>query len=223
MTERHEYQDSERPELLPFLPTEVRTLLDVGCHRGAFGYSAKRSNQNLVVWGIEPNPAAADVARRRLDNVIQGSWPADMTPGARFDCLAFNDVLEHLADPWSALRAAHSHLKTGGRVLASVPNIRRVTLLEDLVLRGRWTYADEGLLDRTHLRFFTKSSVQDLFRDAGFAVEEVHAVGLLGGRKGTLLRRLGPLGEELRALQWVVVARSLAEQGPHVPDAVDPA
>lgn len=216
MDAHHEYVDSHRPELLRFLPQGISSILDVGCHRGAFGGFLKQSDPDLVVWGIEPNSLAAEVARTRLDKVVHGRWPGDIRAGERFDCLTFNDVLEHLVDPWAALDSAHAYLREGGWVMASVPNVRRITLLEDLALRGRWTYTDEGLLDRTHLRFFTKSSIGDTFRAAGFVIERIGGVGLLGGRRGAVLKGLGSLGEELRALQWVVLARSCRAGSSHL-------
>jgi len=203
----HAYEDSPRPELAPFLPEGLGSLLDVGCHMGAYGLSVKERFPQTLVWGIEARPEPAAIAASRLDQVVEGLWPHDMPLGVRFDCITFNDVLEHLVDPWAALTSTHDFLEQGGCVIASIPNVRRLTLIEDLLLRGRWTYTDEGLLDRTHLRFFTKSSVRELFLDAGFDVESIDAIGLLPGRRGRVLARMGALGEELRALQWVVVGR----------------
>src|SRR5204863_1150032 len=97
-------------------------------------------------------------------------------PGAEagpvVDCLVCGDVLEHMADPWGVLARLSRWVRDGGQVLACIPNVQHYSVLVDL-LRGRWEYREEGLLDRTHLRFFTFAGVQDLFTRAGLHVFEV--------------------------------------------------
>jgi len=207
-----EYSDTGRPEVVPFVP-DVARLLDVGCHRGAFGETIAR--RGCEVWGIEPDPAAAAVAESRLARVIVGFFPDDMTPGEPFDCITFNDVLEHMVDPQAALAAAAEHLVPGGYVVASIPNIRQIEVLTALALHGRWDYAGWGILDRTHLRFFTKATMRELFEGAGFRVEQQTPINQGGavGKWKLLLRAAGHQREEFEAHQYVLVARRSRSNG----------
>lgn len=201
------YGDHDRRELLRFVPAAATTILDVGCHQGMFGHTIKQRWPDKVVVGIEPAVEPAAVAAGRLDEVIEGTWPDAVPADRRFDCVFFNDVLEHILDPWAALGAAHRHLNPGGRVVASIPNVRYLPVVLDLARHGNWTYRDEGVLDRTHLRFFTKRTIVELFDGEGFAVESIEPLWLLGGKRGRMLGWLGEHGEGLRAQQWAVVAR----------------
>src|ERR1700678_4322870 len=163
------YPDVARPEIAAFVPSSVRRLLDVGCSRGAFG--SLMNKRGIEVWGVEPNPQAAAEAEGRIEHVIIGRYPEDLPAGQTFDCITFNDVLEHMEDPSASLEAARSHLACDGKVLASIPNIRHLSILRDLGLRGRWDYVDVGILDRTHLRFFTRVTMRELFESAGYRVD----------------------------------------------------
>ncbi len=200
------YQDSSRSEVLEFIPPGARRLLDVGCWRGAFGAAVKRAHPDCRVTGIELDHESASIAQSRLDRVWRGEYPADVPLGERFDVVTFLDVLEHLVDPWAALSAAWELLEPGGVVIAVIPNVRHLAVTARLVLRGRWDYQDSGLLDRTHLRFFTKQTMLKLFRECSYEVRQIQALNLSGGKTGLLLRPGGRLVEQFRALQYVVVA-----------------
>jgi len=109
-------------------------------------------------------------AEHWIGDVEQVSLPVDMEP---FDCIVFADVLEHLRDPWGTMEQYLQRLKPGGYVVASIPNVRNFYLLYNLIVRGQWRYEDSGLLDRTHLRFFTRKEIMELFSVAGLEVEMV--------------------------------------------------
>jgi SAM-dependent methyltransferase len=165
------------------------------------------------VAGIEPT-AAALVAKTRLDDAVQGYFPADLpSTWAPFDVICFNDVLEHIPDPWSVLRATHAWLAPGGQVIASIPNVRFLDVLVDLVVRGKWTYMPTGVLDQTHLRFFTRASLEPLFHDAGYALDLVRATHFTES-KYTLIRalgsRMGPIFPGILAQRYLVVASPTA-------------
>lgn len=186
-------------------------VLDVGCSRGGFGEALKAYSPDRAVYGIEPTDAAR-YAEEVLDGVAQGSFPSDLPPDwGGFDVISFLDVLEHLVDPWDALRRTRSLLADGGRVMASIPNIRCVAVSVPLVLRGEWRYADVGILDRTHLRFFTRSGIEDLFGESGYAIDSV--VPWLredvNTRVARTLKRFGHRFDDLTCQQYVVVARPL--------------
>ena len=206
MTDPGRYRDLDRAEVEPFVPTEAQSVLDVGCYRGAFGSLVKQRRPLVTVTGVEPDASAAAIAATRLDHVITGVFPDDV-PATRFDCIVFNDVLEHVVDPWTLLRTTADHLAPRGRIVASIPNVRHYFVLRDLLLRGEWTYVDEGVLDRTHLRFFTRRTMCRLFEGAGYRVDDIAPINLEDyGRLGRLLGHFGRRFDEFRARQYVVVA-----------------
>lgn len=151
------------------------TVLDVGCGRAQLGEAAQEAG--LVVTGVEVHPEATSVARGRIARLIEADLLDLDAVGAalgetRFDALVFSDVLEHVAWPVEVLSSYLRWLKPGGLVVVSVPNVAswdsRLRLLA-----GSFAYTDSGLMDRTHLRFFTVSSARELVREAGLTVERV--------------------------------------------------
>ena len=223
-----EYFQHERPEMLKFVPAQARRVLDVGCAQGAFGERLKRSRQ-VEVWGIEPAKPAAEAATEKLDRVIAGAFTVDVgLPEGIFDCIVFNDVLEHMLEPELALRYARSLLSPGGVVVASIPNIRYLPIVAKLMCRGEWNYTDEGILDKTHLRFFTRSSIAGMFVREGFAIESMLGINpySLSAKfrhpywwpfrvaHFLLLRKF----QDMRFLQFVVVAKPTCHAGGNAND-----
>jgi 2-polyprenyl-3-methyl-5-hydroxy-6-metoxy-1,4-benzoquinol methylase len=149
-------------------------VLDVGC---ATGYlAAELARRGCEVVGVEFDPEAAHEARAACASVVVGDLESAATRDAvaaavagGVDVVLCADVLEHLRDPWGTLAWLRTLLAPGGRAVVSVPNIAHWTARRAL-LRGRFDYADFGLFDRTHLRFFTRASAAELARRAGFAV-----------------------------------------------------
>lgn len=160
-----------RIEMLGYIPGNVRRILDVGCGEGKFGKVIK-DRQGAEVWGVELDPASAAEARRKLDNVITGdvSRVIPGLPDGYFDCVVFNDVLEHLADPYHVLNEIKGKMAGRGIIVCSIPNVRFIYMLRDYLVGKDWKYADFGVLDKTHLRFFTKKSIARLFEDLGYEV-----------------------------------------------------
>ncbi|WP_291810517.1 class I SAM-dependent methyltransferase [Cellulomonas sp.] len=155
---------------------EGRIVLDVGCASGYLG--AALQERGCEVSGVEIDQQDASEARKvlgRVEVVDLETTPLDevFEPGS-FDDVIFGDVLEHLRDPAAALRSAERLLRPGGSVVVSVPNVAhgsvRLALLE-----GRWEYLDTGLLDRTHVTFFTYDSLMRTLHDAGLRVRELRA------------------------------------------------
>ena len=204
------YFANPRAEMLRFLPPGIGRVLELGCGSGAFGAALKREGVREVV-GIEYVPAAAEAARARLDRVLAADVERDALdlPAGAFDCLVCNDVLEHLADPWSALKKLRPALRAGGWLVASIPNVRHHKVVRHLIWPGQWRYEDDGILDRTHLRFFTRESARELVESAGFAIERVEGINPTGlplwlrAINGTLLGEL----DDMRYLQFAIVAR----------------
>jgi 2-polyprenyl-3-methyl-5-hydroxy-6-metoxy-1,4-benzoquinol methylase len=171
-----EYYRRGRPEIQRLTPADARAVLDVGCGAGALGAALKRGGVALVV-GVEVDPDAAAAAQGVLDRVHVGDIEAlDLPYGAgTFDCIILADVLEHLRDPWAVLRRLVPMLAAHGRLIAGLPNVRHWSVLRGL-LQGQWTYLPAGILDRGHLRFFTRQTGRALLEAAGLTVLEVHPV-----------------------------------------------
>ena len=170
--------DIARSELVGFVPASARRLLDVGCSNGRYAEELALHRPDIELWGVEPDPVTAAVARPHFHTLVEGAFPdaAAELPQAAFDVVTFNDVLEHLLEPEDAIRAVEPLLTKGGRVVASIPNVRHRAVIWPLLWRGRWDYEDTGLLDRTHLRFFTRDTMVEMFERVGWRVETVCGV-----------------------------------------------
>ena len=201
------YYDNVRRDLFPFLP-ERRGLrvLELGCGEGQTGAALKRDGVASRVVGMELFEDAAAVARDNLDAVIVGDLDTLDPPDETFDLIFCADVIEHLRDPWSVLETYVDHLAPGGWLLTSTPNIRYWKLLYDLGVNGTFEYTDSGLLDRTHLRWFTRKSITDLHRGLGLTVEAVNYPELSGKRE-MLDRFTGGRLRDLLCGQHVVRSR----------------
>jgi 2-polyprenyl-3-methyl-5-hydroxy-6-metoxy-1,4-benzoquinol methylase len=151
-----------------------KRVLDVGC---ATGYLARvLTERGCTVSGLESDVDAAEEARPVLHQLVVGDVEAlslaDAFGDERFDVVVFGDVLEHLRDPLAALRNARSVLAERGSVVASIPNVAHGSVRLAL-MAGRFEYQKLGLLDSTHLRFFTLASIEELFREAGMVPIDV--------------------------------------------------
>lgn len=168
---------SPRPDVEALVPSGVRRVLDVGCSVGALGAAIKRSH-GCQVFGIELSAEMARCASAVLDYVYVGDADAGLRAepvcGSSFDLIIFADVLEHLPDPWGTLKTAVGLLSEGGSVIVSVPNVRHIDTIWNLVVRGRWPYRDRGIHDRTHLRFFARADAMDLIDQAGLKIDQLH-------------------------------------------------
>ena len=217
------YYASERLDMLPHVPA-VDSYLDLGCGEGRFAGHLKSRRPDAEVWGIEPDADAAAEAATRLDRVITGSFPDCVTEiDRRFACIVCNDVLEHMADPWGACAEIAELLEPGGTLVASIPNIRNLGTLSQVALKGRWDYVPAGVLDRTHLRFFTKATMTEMIERAGLRVQSVSGSWPLTTAKMRVLRAaawcLSPdLATEGVYRQYVVVAKNETGSGA-APDA----
>ena len=169
------YYEFTRPEVQAMVSHGSQVILDVGCASGRMAGELK-SKLQAEVWGIEPVEDVARQAERLLDRVIVApvEQAIQEVPDGYFDCVIFADVLEHLQDPDRVLIEIKSKLKPTGEIVASIPNVRHWSVVKDL-LEGRWEYVDAGILDRTHLRFFTRQSVQNLFKKAGIHIHDMQA------------------------------------------------
>ncbi len=211
-----QYFRHSRDDVLDEVPDTAKVILDVGCGTGVVG-ARLRQRQACEVWGIESDPDAAGAARAVLDRVIETpvEAAAAVLPAGHFDTLIAADVLEHLPDPWGTLRVLARCLAPAATVLISLPNLQHHDVVRDL-LRGRFTYVPAGILDLSHLRFFTRQSAIDLARIAGLTVERVTPIYATSRDRRAVRRRRPPpdlppspdvpLGD-FYAQQFLIVAR----------------
>jgi len=213
-----EYYGRPRREMVRHVPSEAAVILDVGCGAGAFGAGLKKEWQNqgraLEVWGVEMDPAAAERACEVLDRVLVGDAGTVLgdLPTGGFDAIILNDILEHVVEPEKLLRDLRPLLRAGGHLVSSVPNVRHFPNVVNLVVHGSWEYTDEGILDRTHLRFFTRSSMIAMFQGCGFEVASLEGMNPTGSLKFKHLNLL-TLGRwsDMRYLQFAIRARVTGE------------
>jgi 2-polyprenyl-3-methyl-5-hydroxy-6-metoxy-1,4-benzoquinol methylase len=213
------YYLEDRPDIQAVIDAPGKRILDVGCAAGELGGALKSAGASEVI-GIEQSAEAAALAKQKLDRVFVGSVRDFSLPAgdAGFDYIIFADVLEHTEDPWSVLASSRRYLKDTGRVVASIPNIRFYSIIARLVF-NRWGYRESGILDSTHLRFFTWPTIEEMFERAGFQIERVERKYRLFedqsrvARAGALASRLfcrflAPLPwRHFFTFQYVVVAK----------------
>jgi SAM-dependent methyltransferase len=165
----HEFTDyygATRDDVLPLIPDGVSEVLEIGCGRGRTG-ALLQDRLGCRVTGVELNPVIAEEAARRLHRVVCGDIE-DLELTGEFDAVIATELFEHLVEPIGFLRTIRGLLRPGGTVVISTPNVGHYSLVRDL-LHGRWDYLPVGLLCYTHLRFFTRSTITDLFDAAGFS------------------------------------------------------
>lgn len=170
-TPAHEHHN---PDLLNFIPTTCMSIVDVGCSSGALARELKKRTPQPHVIGLEIDPSYAELARRHCDesltiDIESASEEFWYGLGSR-DCFVFGDTLEHFKDPWAILRKVGQYLKPEGLVVACIPNAQHWSIQAKLCI-GEFRYQDMGLLDRTHLRWFTRKTIHELFYSSGFLVE----------------------------------------------------
>lgn len=164
-----DYYASRWEDTLRYLPHGLKKVLDVGCAKGFLGELIKKERGCKVI-GVEIVKDIAEEARNRLDEVFCMDIEKSQLPfNEDIDAIVFPYVLEHLYDPWRILREARTWLKPDGMVVASIPNAAHYSIILDL-LRNRWDYIPFGLLCVTHVRFFTRRSIEEMFRKSGYSL-----------------------------------------------------
>lgn len=164
------YYGQNRPEIQELIKSTSKKILDVGCAEGLLSGEVKEK-LHAEVWGIEVVESVAKKAELVLDKVLcMGVEEAiPLLPDNYFDTIVFADVLEHLVNPEDVLKKMGAKLKDDGEIIISLPNIGHWSTILNL-LQGEWEYQDAGILDRTHLRFFTRSSIYRMIEKAGYRV-----------------------------------------------------
>lgn len=175
--QRDDYFQYVRREIEPLVPRQVRSALEIGCGAGGTMRWLRSVRPIEYAAGVELFEEPAQRARTVFDDVEAGDIGAASLEFRvpAFDVILALDVLEHLVDPWTTLRRLRGLLSPDGVFIASIPNVAHIEVAGQLFLRGSWNYAEKGLLDRTHLRFFTRETIADLFQGSGYAVDAVVA------------------------------------------------
>lgn len=231
------YYGNTNPDLLRIIPQNAKIVVEFGCGEGNLGATYKTYNPDCIYCGVELFDDAAEKAREKLDRVLVTNIDSLTLPElleglslkkGEVDCIVYGDVIEHLTDPWKALEQHAKLLKKDGIIASCIPNIAHWSIIRQLI-HGQWTYSDDGLLDRTHLRFFSESTVRDLFDSLGMAMV-TRSNRLLGDEKehSVFFQHLRPLIQAqetglteqqsyfaTRTFQFITAAQRTASIAPH--------
>ena len=169
------YYQNRRPEIYGMIPESAQRVLEIGCAAGGFRLNFP---EQVEYWGVEPVSEAAEQARQKNIKVLCGTYDdvCGQLPTAYFDVVVCNDVIEHVADPEAFLVSLKDKLAPNGVLVGSIPNVRFWGNLINLLVRRDWKYAESGVLDRTHLRFFTAKSFRRLMHDTGYELERMAGI-----------------------------------------------
>jgi len=164
-----------RPEMVPFLPDEYSKVLEIGCNVGNFRQYVSKPCE---YWGVEPFKDSADIAKSRMDKVLVGFYDQveNDIPDNYFDLVIANDVIEHMERPWDFFQAIKRKMTKNASLVLSIPNVRYCENLKELLYDRDWKYKDCGVLDITHLRFFTAKSIINLLNENGFGIEKMQGI-----------------------------------------------
>lgn len=202
------YHAHIRSDVLPFVPKNGGNLLDLGGGIGATALAAKEmglADRVGVIDLVEPLTGLDFSYRGDLNDL---DFLADIcNREGRFRTILCLDILEHLVDPWAVVSQLHKMIEPGGVIVASIPNVRHISVVAPLLLKSAWELQDEGVLDRTHLRFFTEATAIELMVHSGLELELSRP--LYDGGKATKVFGWMPLASlrDFAALQYLVRVR----------------
>jgi len=166
--------EQHNPDLLAIIPAQSKNLVEIGCSSGALAREFKKISPDCHWLGVEIDLKYAEMAKRYCNKITV--LDIEMAPDEFWeetknsDCWIFGDTLEHLKDPWKILRRIRANISKTGSVVACIPNAQHWTLQAKLNI-GDFRYEEAGLLDRTHLRWFTRQTIIEMFDQAGFQIE----------------------------------------------------
>ncbi len=163
------YYDDINLGILKYIPSDLN-ILDVGCGTGLLGNEIKKKRN--YVCGIDFSEPQLALASERLDNTIKADITKEIELFEEFDMIVFADILEHLEDPTTCLKRFKKYLKDGGRIIISLPNVACYNVRLSLLF-GQFNYKKYGILDNTHLRFYTKKTAMKLVKDSGYKIIKI--------------------------------------------------
>lgn len=200
------YYNFEKSRFHGLIREGPNVVLDLGCGSGQLGKRLIDLNRAAEVVGVEIFESAAFNASKYYSKVITGDIEnLELSYHEYFDYIVCGDILEHLRDPWTTLHRVHGWLKPDGALIASIPNIRYWRVLRDLVLKGRWEYVDSGIMDITHLRFFTRRTFTEALEGNGFSISKCE-FWVDGKRQGFFNRITYGFFQEFLGSQFMVLA-----------------
>jgi methionine biosynthesis protein MetW len=203
------YYNQEKEFLLHLIPDGPNKVLDVGCGSGGVGRKLLNSGKAAEMVGIEIFEAAAEKARKHYRTVHVGDVESMDLAAYRkyFDVIICGDVLEHLREPSAVLQDLHRCLRDDGLIVCCVPNVRYWRVWKDLVFQGKWEYASEGVMDQTHLRFFTTRSFKKLLIDTSFTIQDEEMQIAQGPKQRSFNKITGGVFQEFLGSQMLITAR----------------
>lgn len=171
-----DYYSNPRNDVIDYIPKSITTILDIGCSLGCFLNNVKKSI-GAETWGVDCCNQSK-IIENSIDYYFNDSIENVISklPDNYFDCITFNDVLEHLQYPEEVLHEIKVKLTDNGVIIASIPNIYNFSILKMLILKKEWEYKGFGIMDYTHLRFFTKKSIVRLFEDTGYKIASIKGI-----------------------------------------------
>lgn len=206
------YYVNVRQEIAKLLPKDLAQLkiLEIGCGAGEFKINIDKCKE---YWGIEPIEEVANKARDKIDKVMVGTYREleGKLPDRYFDIIICNDVIEHMDDENWFLTDIKNKMKNDALIIGSIPNVRYISVLLKLIITKDWKYENSGILDKTHMRFFTKKSLirtfqknkYDIDRLIGINEIKIDVSSLLGGLKSVALILITYLfGRDSRYMQY---------------------
>jgi 2-polyprenyl-3-methyl-5-hydroxy-6-metoxy-1,4-benzoquinol methylase len=211
---QREYFASSRFDVQNFVPIETSTILDVGMGEGNFLEALKKDRPEIEAWGIELEKQSFNKAKNKIDKALEGTIEDNLTnlPDNYFDCITFNDVIEHLVDPVQTLKSIKLKLKDDGVLIASIPNMRYIfnmkKIILDLIFKKDWRYYDSGIMDKTHLHFYTKLTMQELLSESGFELIKIEGTNSYTNWKLKFLNLITfNHFEDCQFVQFILVAK----------------
>lgn len=202
------YYSNVRNDMLAMIEGRGLCILEVGCGAGSTLLAAKEQGIASDIVGAEYVESVAAIAKKRgLKKVYTGDFSIAaekiQSKERKFDAIIFGDVLEHMVDPWAALTLAKSLLVDGGQVIVSVPNFRYWRVMYNVFLRGNFRYEADGIMDRTHLRFFCRKNIMEMV-SKNYQITKIYGTM---PKSGKMLRALSfGLLSEFGTVQYVVHA-----------------
>lgn len=171
------YYNNARHSVADQFPEKIKNILDIGCGQGAF-LNLIKVKTGAETWGVEMVKEIGEKAKDKVDKILIGQIEdlIDSIPDDYFDYITFNDVLEHLIEPTKVLEMVKPKLSKNGKIVASIPNVRFYSNLYALIFKKDWKYTNSGILDSTHMRFFTKKSMKRMFEDAGYKLTKQEGI-----------------------------------------------
>jgi 2-polyprenyl-3-methyl-5-hydroxy-6-metoxy-1,4-benzoquinol methylase len=206
------YFEGTRSDLLDWLGGRCNRVLEIGCGRGG---NADWFRQHGATWiaGIDLDRRSAEQAATRFDSVLVGDV-SDLLDELddRFDLIVCADVLEHLADPWAVVGRLRELAAPGGRIVASIPNVRFYRALWEIAFGHGFRYAPEGIFDRTHLRFFTSATIRALLQQGGWEVRRLEpSTSRRRHLRAAIEMMTGKRSREWLTYQWFAEGRAASE------------